>query len=416
MQARMPDRSGGELVEGRTRLDGVPSNPSGPQILPKVKVTALHAAQPRISTYYEASAFNTMQALWRRRILLGVCLLLGALTGVALIIVLPKEYNAEAVISLDFVAARAATGAAAAAPTANLDAGILVEGEARMVRSPMMTRRVVSRLKLDEDPAYNSTGPLSKVLRYINPPAASAPEISTTDIAASKLARQVKITNDNRAYLINIAVPSHSPEWSAKLANAFATEYLIYRSLQFLQSQEANARGALQDARAIFGEKHPTVIQAKAQLEAVQARIRAEEGKSYDEVNAPPGTSFLAAEPIWIPSGPNPIALVGMSLVGAMLLGIGGALFLERRNTSLRTERSVAGETGIRCVGMIPLYSDRNSAERKLEQSEAFRSLCLTVGAGGPARGRAPYRAGQLRIADEGQGALRARACRLHER
>lgn len=383
MQARIPERSGGELVEGRSRLDSVPAANGTSPILPKVKVTALQPAQPRISGYYEASAFDTIRALWRRRFLILGCLVLGTLWGLGSIVMLPKQYNAEAVITLDFAAARAAAGAAAAAPAANLDAGILVEGEARLIRSPMMTRRVAQRLKLDEDPAYTSTGLLSQILRAFNPPADNAPTISKADIAAQKLARQIRVTNDTRAYLINIAIPSNSPEWSAKLANAFATEYMLHRSIQHLQGQEAAARQALQDARAIYGEKHPTVIQAKAQLDAIETRMRVEQGKSYEEVSPPTGVSFLAAEPVWVPAGPNPIALMGMGVVGSLMAGLGLAIFLERRNTSLRTERSVPVETGIRCVGMIPMVSARGGKDSSPEQREGFRALSLTLGLAG---------------------------------
>ena len=63
----MPDRSGGELVEGRARLDSLPTSPGGPPMSPKVKVTALQPGQPKLGAYYEATAFNTLRALWRRR-------------------------------------------------------------------------------------------------------------------------------------------------------------------------------------------------------------------------------------------------------------------------------------------------------------------------------------------------------------
>jgi Mrp family chromosome partitioning ATPase len=378
--ARMPERSGGELVEGRTRLEGAPTSSGGSPILSKVKVTPLQPAGPRLTQHYENEALNTVQALWRRRWMICGFVIIGLALAVAAIVVVEKSYTSEAVIQLDF-AARA--GTIQGAPGANIDAAILVEGEARLIRSPTLTRRVVSRLKLDEDPAYISTGMLAKVLRIVSPGPSNSPGISMADLAAKKLEKQVKVTNDARAYLINIAITSTSPEWSAKLANAFALEYLQHRSLLQLQQAEAAARNALQDARGIFGEKHPTVIQARAQLDAAEGRIRAEEAKDYEEVTAPPGHSYLAAEPIWVPTAPNPVVMLGIGIVGSLLAGIGLALFLERRDTSLRTERSVAAETGIRCVGMIPKTADRTSSDRKHEQREAFRSLCLTVGLAG---------------------------------
>ena len=380
MKARMSDRSGGELVEGRARLDGLPTSPSGPPISPKVKVTALQPSQPKLAAFYQATAFNTLRALWRRRLLIVSFLAAGLVVAVIAIAGIAKRYTAEAVIQLDFAARE---GAAPAAPGATLDAAILVEGEARLIRSPTLARRVATRLKLEENPGYTSDGALARLIRYVSPPPPGAPEVSKADIAASKLVRQVQVSNDPRSYLINIAIVSNSPEWSATLANAFATEYLQYRIMQQLRQAEARARAVLQAAGAFYGEKHPNLIQAKTQLEAVEARLREQEELSADVIAPPPGYSYLKAEPVWLPSGPNPVALLSMGVIGSLLAGVALALLLEHSNTSLRTERGVAAETGIRCVGMIPKRTDRASVDRKLEQREAFRSLCLTLGLAG---------------------------------
>ena len=378
MKARMSDRSGGELIEGRARPDSLPS-PSGP-ISAKVKLTPLQPTQARIASYYEATAFNTLRALWRRRLLIVSCLAAGLLLALLAIAMIAKRYTAEAVIQLDFAARE---GAAPAAAGATIDAAILVEGEARLIRSSTQARRVVARLKLDENPAYTSAGLLTQLLRYVSPPPPGAPEASKADIAAAKLSKQLQVTNDPRSYLINVSIVSNSPEWSATLANAFATEYLQYRIMQQLRQAEVRARAALQGASAFYGEKHPNFIQAKSQLEAAEAHIREQEALSSDQIAPPPGHSFMKAEPVWLPSGPNPVALLGMGTMGSLLAGLALALLLERSNTSLRTERGVAAETGVRCVGMIPKRADRGSADRKLEQREAFRSLCLTLGLAG---------------------------------
>jgi Mrp family chromosome partitioning ATPase len=379
VKARLPDRSSVELVEGRARHDTLPTAPGAP-MSPKVKLTPLHPAQPPVGAYYDAATFNTFKALWRARLMILAFLAAGIGAAFAAIIVLPKHYTSDAVIQLDFASR---TGAAGAAPGAIIDAAILVEGEARIIRSPTLARRVVSRLKLDESPAYTSVGPLARLLRMISPPPAGAAKTSKADIAAAKLSKQLQVTNDPRSYLINIGIVSGSPEWSATLANAFATEYLQYRVIAELREAAFKAGAALQEARGIYGDKHPNVIQAKTQLDAAMARLHAQETLNVDQVAPPPGYSYLSAQPVWLPSGPNPVALLGMGVVGSLLAGIGLALLLDRRNTSLRSERSVVTETGVRCVGMIPKRSDRAFSDRKFEQREGFRSLCLTLGLAG---------------------------------
>ena len=148
-------------------------------------------------------------------------------------------------------------------PATTIDAAILVEGEARIIRSSTLARRVVERLKLEDNPAYTGLGPLTRLLRFLSPPPASAPPVSKADIAASKLQKQLQVTNDSRSYLINISIVSNSPEWSATLANAFATEYLQHRIMQQLRQAESKAEAAYQEARAFYGDKHPNAHPGK---------------------------------------------------------------------------------------------------------------------------------------------------------
>jgi Mrp family chromosome partitioning ATPase len=372
----MSDRASGELVEARGRLDSLPASPGGPPVPPRVKLTPLQPGQPGLAAYYDATMLNTLRTLWRAKLMILAFLAAGVAVALTAIILSPKRYTAEAVLQLDF-AAREGGAPANAGPS--VDAAILVEGEARILRSSTLARRVVARLKLEDNPAYTTVGPLSQLLRLLSPAPEGAPGVSKADIAAAKLVKQLQVTNDPRSYLINVTIVSNSPEWSAELANAFAIEYLQHRILQELRQAQTRARTALEEARAFYGEKHPQLIQARTQLEAVEARIRDQEALPANQVSPPPGHAFLKAEPVWLPSGPNPVAFLGTGIFGSLFAAIALALLLDRRNTSLRTERSVVAETGIRCVGMIPKRADRARADRKREQQEAFHSLCLTL-------------------------------------
>ena len=342
--------------------------------------------QRGLAMFYEAVAFDTLRVLLRNWRLIASFVAAGFLLAVLGIMLVETRYNADAVIQLDFARDDPARKTA---PSANMDAAILVEGEARLIRSTALARRVVTRLKLDEDPAYAPRSLLSRVLGVLRP----GPSVSSkTDLAVRRLARQLRVTNDTRSYLITISIVSHSPEWSAKLANAIAVEYLNDRVIQRLRVTEASARGALADARATYGEKHPSVIQARAQLAAAEMRVAEQEkigsGGDPDELRTAPGQSFLKAEPVWLSAGPNPIAFLGIGLVGSLIAGIGLALLLERRDTGFRTELGIPASIGVPCVGMIPRKTDAVPGkgilrDRGMEQREAFRSLCLTAGLAG---------------------------------
>jgi Mrp family chromosome partitioning ATPase len=269
-----------------------------------------------------------------------------------------------------------------------MDAAALVEGQAQTLRSLGLARRVVARMKLDQDPAYTSSGPLGRLRDALLGGMDGA--ASNMERAAQRLSRQLEISNNTRTYLINISVVSGSPEGAAVLANAYLSEYVNGHVLQRLREAEAAARAALADARSAYGELHPTVIQARAALASAGERLREQErsiAEDTEELPRVPGQSFVRAEPEWIPSGPNPVAILGMGFLIPVLCGIAWVIFQERRDTGFRTELGVPAELGVRCVGMIPRATDRFSADRKLERREAIRSLCLAVGLAGQAAG-----------------------------
>lgn len=377
-----------QFAKGRTSLaTGISTIGAKTANLRNLEWAPPQRLQYGLAMFYEAVAFDTLRALWRNRLLIASFVAAGLVLAVLGILVVERRYSADAVIQLDFAREDPARKTP---PSAAMDAAILVEGEARLIRSAALARRVVTRLKLDEDPGYASLGLFARFLSVLRAPAAGAPSPSKIDLAARRLAQQLTVTNDNRSYLINISIMSNSPEWSAKLANAFAVEYLNDRVIQRLREAEAGARGALGDARATYGEKHPSVIQANAQLAAAEARTREQEklgAERPDELRPAPGQSFLKAEPVWIPAGPNSVAFLAIGLLGSLLAAIGLALLLERRDTGFRTEIGVPAEIGVRCVGMIPRNTDGIPIDRGMEQREAFRSLCLTAGLAGRSAG-----------------------------
>lgn len=339
-----------------------------------------------IASFYESLAFDTLRALWRARLLIASFVAAGLVLATLAILLVPKSYTTEAVVRLDF--GREDLVKAKAPPAATMDAAVLVETEARLMRSQAMARRVVTRLKLDEDPAFTRQGLLTRLVGALTPAAPGAPTTSAADAAARALAKMLTVTNDTRSYAINIAITSASPQQSARLANAFAIEYASDRMTQRLREAEAGARNALADALATYGEKHPTVIQAKDNLAAAEARVQEQEkptAQRPSELISPPGLVLVDAEPVWIPSAPNPMAIIAMGLFGSLVAGIALVLLFERRDTGFRTELGVPAETGVRCVGMIPSVVDQAGHDRRMEQREAFRSLCLATGLVGSA-------------------------------
>ena len=336
-------------------------------------------------SFYEAFAFDTLRTLWRKKYLLVSCVAVGLVLAVLVVATAAKTYTATATIQFDFARMDATKFAP---PTATMDAAVLVEGQAQILRSAGLARRVVARLKLDQDPDYTSTGLTGSLLDLLRGHADGA--TSNIERAARRLSGQLTVTNNGRSYLVTISMESGSPERAALLANTYLSEYVKDHSLQRLREAELAARSALADARSAYGERHPTIIQARAALSAAEERLRFQESsnsESSDDLPRVAGQTFLKAEPEWLPSGPNPFVALGMGLLVPLLGGIAWVLFQERRDTGFRTEVRRARRRG------RPLRRHDPACRRQVlcrQETGTARSAALTVPicgrfAGGPA-------------------------------
>ena len=101
------------------------------------------------------------------------------LLATAICWLLPDKYSAESLIQVDLsrVAASQATSPNQQAAT-SLDAGAIVESEARVIRSLATVRHAVEDLKLQDDPAFaRGPGFVSRILSTVLPGSAKEPPI-----------------------------------------------------------------------------------------------------------------------------------------------------------------------------------------------------------------------------------------------
>ncbi|MFE1601556.1 GumC family protein [Methylobacterium sp. ID0610] len=185
--------------------------------------------------HYENQSLGALTALWRHRRMIGGVIAVASVLALAACFVLRDRYTAEAMIQVDLARPPALQGGQpgqAAQPAANLDAGALVESEARVIKSRSVARRVVDDLHLQDDPAYaRHPGLVSRLVAGIQDvfgvhadAAADAGSVEAERIAG-QIARGLTVTNDSRAYLISVAYTATSPDKAADLANAFVAAY-----------------------------------------------------------------------------------------------------------------------------------------------------------------------------------------------
>ena len=202
--------------------------------------------------YYENLAESALLTIWRRRGLLIAALAISvALAGFALLL-LKKEYTAETIVKLDLarreaILAREAVLANEQAPAVMLDGASIVQGEAKTIHSRLMARRVIRKLSLDASTAhapsaFSAQNLLAGVLTsaqlflkeigfdagLLNGSQASA-EIDGDRVIRSVMSH-LAVETDSRSYLITIRYASNDPNEAARIANAFAEEYLLRHS------------------------------------------------------------------------------------------------------------------------------------------------------------------------------------------
>jgi polysaccharide biosynthesis transport protein len=224
-------------------------------------------------SYYTNIAEGTLRTIWRRRgLVIGAVAASVVVAGIALS-VMNKKYTADALVQLD-LGRRETALVNEQPPTVMLEATSIIQGEAKIIRSRLMARRVVEKLGLGEtashEPSESSVGGLFDALlampqRFVgqigfsaSPSDESPRQSSAVDQVIRTVMSRLTVETDNRSYLITIGYTSNNATEAARIANAYAEEYLLrHRELsshlanhviEWLSSQIRVATAAQQEA------------------------------------------------------------------------------------------------------------------------------------------------------------------------
>jgi uncharacterized protein involved in exopolysaccharide biosynthesis len=296
----------------------------------------------RLRTHYEGVALDTLQVLWRRKLLITVMVIAALLLGCGALVLMPPRYTSEAIIQLNFIREESTTGTRIQ-PVAAVDAVSLVDSAARVIRSRATASAVVSRLGLDKDPEFARESRLQRALSRAQDAIGLQVETpSPRDLAVNQLMQRVNITNAPRSYLISIAITTGNPEQSAELANAVALEYLRSQMLQQINDAQAVVEREMAQLSSVYGERHPSYVLGRNKLEALRARLSVLRDNSFTEeaVKLMLGPSLVMAEKVMLPSGPNILAILGLALGGGLAAGIGLAILFPPRRRRVQPDQS----------------------------------------------------------------------------
>lgn len=274
-----------------------------------------------------------LDGVWRRRLLVLAIVAVALVLSIIAVAVMPARYRAQAYIRGEFVVSdtlpmqvkNMTTGSMSAGPM-NLDPGRVIETQSRLLQSNRLARRVVQQLGLERlQPMLSQRGWLPAIFQG---KAAHTPG-DMLDIAAARLLNRLSVTSDPRAYLLTVQFTTSDPELSVLITNGFVSELLRSTRLQVLFQQSYNTQATLSNQLAKFGEKHPKVAELRAQLATTNDALKQQLNESPDSILQAAGENVTRA--IAAPAGPTPAFLIGLLLFAGLMIGIGVALWVERR-------------------------------------------------------------------------------------
>jgi uncharacterized protein involved in exopolysaccharide biosynthesis len=278
--------------------------------------------------HYEDVAAQALLAIGRHGGLIASLVALALVLACIIIPLMPRKYSAEALIYPNLFSREQGRIVA----LASVDAAAIVTSEARLIRSDGILRAVVKRLGLDPVDASSQTW-TTRGLDWVR--AMFLPETrnhSPFDRAVARLRNKVAVMNDTRSYLISISFTASSADEAARVVNAFAIEYLRDKAIQRKLDLVNSAENELGRQLAVYGDKHPKTLQAAEGLDAARASLNAAmspQDGGQDEVAG--DESVKLAVPNRTPTSPKGLVILGLSLLSALLTGIGLAIWRDRR-------------------------------------------------------------------------------------
>jgi succinoglycan biosynthesis transport protein ExoP len=241
--------------------------------------------------------------------------------------------------------------------------------------------------------------------------------IHRSGLGLDDLERNLKVLQERRSRVITVSFTSTSPTRAASIVNHIVQVYVdrqseqqsAYLSVELerigeriaaLNNQIENAGSRLGTsiqretgaAQSANGE-HPNPEQGVRELQRkmidiseLQAGLlrRQKEIRQQQEVVSPGVSVASFASPPDRPSSANPILFMLPALVFSGIFGTLLAVFLERLDRSMRSERDIHDALGIPCVGLVPRGSQSRPYQHMLDGSalpygEAIRSIATTL-------------------------------------
>jgi polysaccharide biosynthesis transport protein len=178
-----------------------------------------------------------------RWVIISVTFLVCLIAGLCIVLNIPRQFTAEAVLIVDPRRNPVVEGPASLTGTL-WDDGVAVNTEVSMLMLPQLIADVVKRLKLTSRPEYQRSAANSAItfLNFFRQPMPAIPAARQEEaFAIGVAARNMRIVTDPRAYTIRVRYTWPDPVHAAEVANAIADAHIAAQRTARMQSiQEAS--------------------------------------------------------------------------------------------------------------------------------------------------------------------------------
>lgn len=254
-----------------------------------------------------------------------MCVVATALAGIGLTLSGPS-YTSTAIVEPQFRGS-ASAGQEKGTGMQPLDPSVLLVGQIQFIRSQPLPRAIAEHLFGEGSKAIPAPGMLGSAVRWL----LGSKPASAAEVAHGQLRSRLAVSYIPRSYLIQVSYTAPTREGAAAVANAVSGEFVRSEHRKRLLERAAAAAGALASLSTTYGDRHPHMVRAKADLEAAQASLSED-----TEATAPMSEQELAATGTVVPAQAHQalvdrgLRTVLFGLVMGLLIGLGWVVFRER--------------------------------------------------------------------------------------
>ncbi len=187
-----------------------------------------------------------------------------------------------------------------------------------------------------------------------------------TPLTAAQLLNDVQVEAAANANILNIVASTRDPQESALLANAFATQYIAFRTKTGLEGINSAATKLQQELSSL-----PSTSPERATLEQSLQRLSALRAVAGGGANIIARASVPGS-----PAGRSLSTTVLLGFIAGLALAIAIALLVESLDRRIRTLEECEHEYGIAALTSVPQSSFRATRPEMREQAlESYRIL-----------------------------------------